>query len=219
MTETLNEQLSCFLDGELPEAETTLLLKRLDRDEELKGTLSRYSLIGSVLRADGDLSAAHHVAARVSAAIQVEPALGPRSGLRWIQPLAGLAVAASVAAATVVLLPLWSGGAVVTGSEALVANVPAAVTALEPEGEIVPVSVAEVVADDPGYTTPPAPLGAPSSLPPAQLASYLVAHSVYTSPLAARSMVTSVVVDAREPEAPPAAAQAPVEPSREDASR
>ena len=44
MTNTVKEQLSAFLDGELPEAETTLLLKRLERDDELKGTLSRYSL-------------------------------------------------------------------------------------------------------------------------------------------------------------------------------
>ena len=75
MTETLNEQLSCFLDGELPEAETTLLLKRLERDEELKGTLSRYSLIGTVLRAKGDVPAARNVAARVRAVVSREPAL------------------------------------------------------------------------------------------------------------------------------------------------
>ncbi len=32
MTDRIKEQLSAFLDGELPEAETTLLLKRLERD-------------------------------------------------------------------------------------------------------------------------------------------------------------------------------------------
>jgi len=50
MTERIKEQLSAFLDGELPEPESALLLKRLERDDELRGALSRYSLIGAVLR-------------------------------------------------------------------------------------------------------------------------------------------------------------------------
>ena len=74
MTDRIKEQLSTFLDGELPEPETALLLKRLERDDELRGALSRYSLIGAVLRGDGDVPAARQVAARVSAAIAREPA-------------------------------------------------------------------------------------------------------------------------------------------------
>ena len=88
MTETLKEQLSCFLDGELPEAETTLLLKRLERDEELKSTLSRYSLIGTVLRTDGDVPAARNVAARVREVVSREP-LPNGAGARWLRPVAG----------------------------------------------------------------------------------------------------------------------------------
>lgn len=205
MTDTLKEQLSAFLDGELPEAETTLLLKRLERDDDLKGTLSRYSLIGSMLRAEGDVSAAHHVAARVSAAIQMEPTLrhGAIAGSRWLKPAAGLAVAAGVAAATVVLLPLWAGGGVMPDAGGVAATAstgaPVTVASLAPESEIVPVSIA-TDEPDPAYTTPPAPAGG-ANLPPAQLASYLVAHSVYNSPLSARNMVTAVVVDTPEPEA------------------
>ena len=74
MTERIKEQLSAFLDGELPEPESALLLKRLERDDDLRGALSRYSLIGAVLRSDGDVPAARQVAARVSAAIAREPA-------------------------------------------------------------------------------------------------------------------------------------------------
>ena len=69
MTERIKEQLSAFLDGELPEPESALLLKRLERDDDLRGALSRYSLIGAVMRSDGDMPAARQVAARVSAAI------------------------------------------------------------------------------------------------------------------------------------------------------
>jgi len=73
MTDRIKEQLSAFLDGELPDPESALLLKRLERDDELRGALSRYSLIGAVLRSDGDVPAARQVAARVSAAIAKEP--------------------------------------------------------------------------------------------------------------------------------------------------
>ena len=58
MSERIKEQLSAFLDGELPEPESALLLKRLERDDDLRGALSRYSLIGAVLRSDGDVPAA-----------------------------------------------------------------------------------------------------------------------------------------------------------------
>jgi sigma-E factor negative regulatory protein RseA len=109
MTDTIKEQLSAFLDGELPEAETTLLLKRLDRDDDLKGTLSRYSLIGAALRADGEVTAARHVASRVRAAIAIEPALPTTPArdfaARWLRPVAGLGIAAGVAAATLLVMP------------------------------------------------------------------------------------------------------------------
>src|ERR687897_957485 len=49
---------------------------RLAIDDDLRGALSRYSLIGAVLRSDGDVPAARQVAARVSAAIAREPARG-----------------------------------------------------------------------------------------------------------------------------------------------
>ncbi|MGA0027689.1 MAG: sigma-E factor negative regulatory protein, partial [Steroidobacteraceae bacterium] len=64
MTETIKEQLSAFLDGELPEAETTLLLKRLERDDDLRATLSRYSLIGAVMRQDDEVLAGTALASR-----------------------------------------------------------------------------------------------------------------------------------------------------------
>ena len=195
MTDTLKEQLSAFLDGELPEAETTLLLKRLERDDELKGTLSRYSLIGAVMRSDGDMPAARHVAARVSAALAREPSLAAAGVRRWLQPAAGLAIAASVALAVVLLLPQWPGGgnagpATIAAVEPMTqASSPATP---DPATEALPVVVAAYDEPAEAYTTPPAPAEAAGGLPPAQLASYLVAHSEYTLPLARRSVVTMV---------------------------
>lgn len=189
MTDTVKEQLSAFLDGELPEAETTLLLKRLDRDDDLKGTLSRYSLIGAVMRSEGDVPAARHVAARVSAALADEPSFGAPAGRRWIRPAAGLAVAASVALATVLLLPQWMGSAQDDGAAMTAAVGPLA----GPAAEVVPVVLAGA-ADEPvvTYTTPPAPAEPAGALPSAQLAAYLVAHSEYTLPLSRRSVVTTL---------------------------
>jgi sigma-E factor negative regulatory protein RseA len=202
MTDTIKEQLSAFLDGELPEAETTLLLKRLERDDDLRGALSRYSLIGAVLRTDGDVPAARYVAARVSAAIAREPSLEkarsrPAGPARWIRPMAGLAVAASVAMATIVLLPQWLGGdpqGVVVASTGTTAETTAGDAVLA-NTQVVPVAATVVDEPAPSYTTPQAPPEAAVPLTSTQLASYLVAHSEYTSPLARSSIVTGTVTE------------------------
>lgn len=201
MTDTIKEQLSAFLDGELPEAETTLLLKRLGRDDDLKGTLSRYSLIGAALRAEGEVSAARHVASRVRAAIAVEPTLPAVpvgvAAARWLRPLAGLGVAAGVAAATLLVMPQVTPGTAAAppqvALEAAPLAAPAAATLAMPAADVPP----------PSYTTPPAPAGAASLAAP-QLAAYLVAHSEFTSPLARR---TVIVAPAAENPPPAAAAE------------
>lgn len=189
MTDRIKEQLSTFLDGELPDAETALLLKRLERDDDLRGALSRYSLIGAVLRNDGDVPAARQVAARVSAAIAREPAQdgsgialpGRRALLR---SAAGLAVAAGVAAAALLLVQQAPLQVAEVPEEQLAAQVA--------ESPIVPVSpVDEEDLADP-YVTPPA-TDIPGSIPPAQFANYLVAHYGYASPLVRRSVGAGLI--------------------------
>jgi sigma-E factor negative regulatory protein RseA len=215
MTDTIKEQLSAFLDGELPEAETTLLLKRLGRDDELKGTLSRYSLIGAALRADGEVSAARHVANRVRAAIAIEPALPPaRIAVgRWLRPLGGLGVAAGVAAATLLVMPQWTPGTTAAApAQVALEAVPVAAPAL---------ATLEAPAVDeplPSYTTPPAPV-AGNALGGAQLAAYLVAHSEFTSPLSRRTVIVASPAAQAETPAAPADAAAPAPQVGEDASR
>jgi len=49
---TIEEQLSAFLDGELRKEELELLVRRLERDNQYRATLARYSLIGNVVRKD-----------------------------------------------------------------------------------------------------------------------------------------------------------------------
>jgi len=203
MTDRIKEQLSAFLDGELPEPESALLLKRLERDDELRGALSRYSLIGAVLRSDGDVPAARQVAARVSAAIAREPAPGSFAR-RWrgrralARSLAGLGVAASVATGAVMLAPTL-------GTQ--LASEPAAVVAQQAEAPVLPVSAIGAAGEDadPTYTTPPA-ADAAGDLPPAELANYLVAHYGYASPLVRRSVVAGLIAEPVVPDPVEAAA-------------
>jgi len=191
MTDRIKEQLSTFLDGELPEPETALLLKRLERDDDLRGALSRYSLIGAVLRGDGDVPAARQVAARVNAAIAREPArvaslpgLPGRDAL--LRSAAGLAVAAGVAFGAVMLVQQVDGSRSPETAGAVIAQ------AAEPP--IVPVADIAEPGDEPAgsYVTPPATDG-PGGLPQAELANYLVTHYGYASPLVRRSVGAGLI--------------------------
>src|ERR1700728_1313793 len=109
MSEQIREQVSAFLDGELPGSETELLLKRLTRDPELRQSFGRYALIGETLRGGSGASLSLTFAARVNRAINGEPAAPALPAartrpLRWWKPIAGTAVAAGVAAVAVVAL-------------------------------------------------------------------------------------------------------------------
>src|ERR1700688_1215179 len=122
MNEELDSQLSAMFDDELPAAECELLARRLSRDEQLKARWGRYAVIGATIRAERGVRLNAALARNVNAAILAEPALGgagaapqraPLSSWRWRQGVAGLAVAASVAAVSPLLLrgpaPLATG--------------------------------------------------------------------------------------------------------------
>jgi sigma-E factor negative regulatory protein RseA len=193
MTDTVKEQLSALLDGELPDNETELLLKRMARDPEHGRTLSRYSLIGAALRTDGQIPAARQVAARVSAALAREPALRSAGGLaRWVRPAAGLSVAA--------LAVMFGAGPAQVAEDRLAPLALAAVDDLQPL-VLAPPSAAAVPAIPttslPRYTTPPAVVGDNLGLSEARLANYLIAHADYAAPLAPRNLVSALVAGDR----------------------
>src|ERR1700722_2338556 len=113
MSEQIREQVSAFLDGELPSSETELLLKRLTRDAVLRESFGRYALIGEALRCAGHggerSPLSRGFAAGVNAAIDGEAVPATPLTLdvrapRWWRPVAGAAVAAGVAAVAVVAL-------------------------------------------------------------------------------------------------------------------
>src|SRR3984885_7892563 len=102
MSEQIREQVSAFLDGELPNTETELLLKRLTRDGELRESFGRYALIGEAGRGAGPHILTRGFASRVNVAIDGEPGVAVRAAasprvIRWWRPFAGVTVAAGVA--------------------------------------------------------------------------------------------------------------------------
>jgi sigma-E factor negative regulatory protein RseA len=108
MTANAHEQLSALLDGELPEAEVAMAVRRVTRDEAMRATALRYSLIGDALRDELPAGRPADLVARVSAALDAEPAaaaVAPKRFRNVARYGAGLAVAASVALVALVALP------------------------------------------------------------------------------------------------------------------
>lgn len=199
MSDILNEQLSALLDGELPPEETTLLLKRLGREAELAQRLTRYRLCGDVLRGERAQPRADFTM-RVSAAIAAEPPLAPPraagrrpGGVRWLAPLAGLAVAASVAVVAVLVLRLSPGAG---SPQPLADTSPAQPASVAPAGHSsrsVP-RYPQGTGEPESYVTPSVRprLGV---IPEGTLANYVVAHSQVSAPLAGRSVLIHLVAD------------------------
>jgi sigma-E factor negative regulatory protein RseA len=186
MSEQIREQVSAFLDGELPNSETELLLKRLARDGELRESFGGYALIGEALRGPGPLMA-RGFAARVNFAIDGEPL--PANGHsaqvrapRWWRPLAGAAVAAGVAVVAVVALQQRAVAPTLRPGTPLAAqNAPA-------------VAAPEAIS----YTVPAASPVAPAAMPPARLTNYVFAHSRYSSGLDQRGVLADMLIEADE---------------------
>jgi len=190
MNEELDSQLSAMFDDELPEAECQLLARRLSRDEALKARWRRYAVIGAAVRAERGVRLETNLAQRVNAVISAEPALtatavvageGRRAGgFRWWQPLAGGAIAAGVAAMSV----LWIRGQAPVGGETFVAQnaAPEAIVAqAQPETGVPDSYVVPTVVE-------------PRSLvPTAELANYVVAHSEFSSPVTRRNLLSALV--------------------------
>ncbi|HYL02018.1 MAG TPA: sigma-E factor negative regulatory protein [Steroidobacteraceae bacterium] len=191
MNEELDSQLSAMFDDELPSEECELLARRLSRDGELKSRWGRYAVIGAAIRAERGVRLNARVAGRVSARVRSEPELGAqaasaRHARRWWRPLAGAAVAASVATVSI----LW------LRAQGLAPEAPLAANALgAPASHVAAPSVALAPAILPSaadsYVVPPAPHGPVALVPTPELANYVVAHSMFSSPVARRNLLAA----------------------------
>src|ERR1700678_498496 len=219
MSEQIREQVSAFLDGELPSSETELLLKRLSRDGELRESFGRYALIGEAVRGGTHSLMTKGFAGRVNLAIDGEPIPAnehapPSRSPRWWRPFAGAAVAAGVTAVAVVALqhragaPGWRSGAVVAVQSAAVRAQPS----LLAQNVVLPQGALQTPREAISYTVPPVSPATPAAIPQARLTNYVFAHSRYSSGLDQRGVLADLLIEAEEQQPASHEAPAPVVP-------
>ena len=235
MSEQILEQVSAFLDGELPNAETELLLKRLTRDAELRESFGRYAMIGEALRGQGSHILAGGFASRVNLAIDGEPSQVAAHAQqtrvsRWWRPLAGVTVAAGVAAVAIVALQQRAISPGLPGTSALTAQSNAVTSqgnaasgqnnaamaqnnaATAQSGRVAPNILAAQNASLQGgggprealsYTVPASPADAPLGVASARLTNYVFAHSKYSLGLGQRSVLADLLIEEDESQLSP----------------
>jgi sigma-E factor negative regulatory protein RseA len=200
MSEQIREQVSAFLDGELPNSETELLLKRLTRDPELRESFGRYALIGESLRGASGARLSHGFTSKVNRAIDGEPVTSPNPLpssnrlVNWWRPFAGAGIAAGVAAIAVIALQQRA----------------------VPTLASLPVQTVAAAKEPLSYTVPAPVAASPTALPAARLTNYVFAHSKYSSGMGQSNVLTGWLAESDD-EAEAAANAVPTEAVTTDA--
>ena len=106
MNEALKMQISAFIDGELPENEAELLIRRLNQDVLMRQQVARYLAIGRYIRRDAEVPGMDGLRSRIASALGEDSVsaapLDVRQKSRFLKPTLGFAVAASVAVLAVI---------------------------------------------------------------------------------------------------------------------
>lgn len=178
MTMNAQEQLSALLDGELPETEVPMALRRMTRDPALRDATLRYSLIGDAMRGELPRGRPAGLVERVRAELEGSPALvAARQPRQWGRLAGGFAVAASVAMVALVALP---------GREAP-----------EPLPAISAADVASPVPEQRAVMPPVYTRAAGGG--PDRLTRYYVNHSEYAPAVSGRGTLTRIIIIQPEP--------------------
>jgi len=235
MSEQIREQVSAFLDGELPDSETELLLKRLTRDGELRESFGRYSLIGEALRGATSDRVTKGFAAGVNLAIDGEPVqvaahVREIRASNWWRPLTGVGIAAGVATVAIVALQQRAIGPNVPGAAPVAAQYitappnAAAPNAAAPSAPASTMTAQNVVTPNPSaahealsYTVPATPAELPAQVAHARLTNYVFAHSRYSSGLGQRGVLADLLIEDDDPAA--AVSERPAPPLRNPDAR
>jgi sigma-E factor negative regulatory protein RseA len=214
MSEQIREQVSAFLDGELPSSETELLLKRLTRDADLRGSFGRYAVIGEACRGTKNIDLRVDLCARVNRELDGDAAaygakFAAVSRSHWWRPVAGATVAAGVAVVAVFALqqrthpPALASTPVVSASSLTASN-----NARRPSIAIAASSLVTApginaagsgTREPVSYTTPNALSEQNGSIATARLTNYVFAHSKYPSLLGQRDVLTDLIVESDDP--------------------
>ena len=178
MNDALKMQISAFVDGELPENESELLLRRLSQDAALRSQVDQYLRIGRLIRREREVPGMHMLRSRIATALGEQPgetkAKVEPASRRLLKPAAGFAVAASVAVMALVglrqsELPDASG---ITEAGALASQSRSGAPA--------------------GYTEP-LPEDALSGRPSDMLTQYYLSHGATSADLGANGILTRLV--------------------------
>lgn len=111
MTEKYAEKISMLMDDELLDHEAVNLIQGIEHDEWLKQCWERYHLISDALKNNLPNVIKHDLAKKLSRALESEQTfrlthLKPQRSSRYLRPAVGLALAASVAVAAFLIVPL-----------------------------------------------------------------------------------------------------------------
>ncbi|HVC01549.1 MAG TPA: sigma-E factor negative regulatory protein [Steroidobacteraceae bacterium] len=217
MSEQIREQISAFLDGELPRAQTELLLRRLTREAHLRECFGRYALIGEASRAAGGAPLSPGFAARINRAIEAQAPLAggvqlrPRRAWLWRHAASG-AVAAGVAVLAVLGLQQRADTPTImsaSGGRAPLTAARAAGVVAGSSGAAAGAVLAKADHEALSYTVPTTLAQTPAALAPARLTNYVFAHSEYTSFLGQRNLLSGLIAEPAATFPPAASALAP----------
>ena len=209
-------QLSALFDGELPETQAELVIRRALKDPQLRSTWGRYALIGAALR-DEPLAVRSRlrddVASRVRARLSVDSEAthtavvrtdtdSQRGSSMFARGAWGMAIAAGVAAVSLLVLRAQLPDSAAPLQVAAVVA-PATAARAAPVNEVIITSpevgqVAAVMGALPSYTTPVdnSPAGQRVSAP---LVNYVVAHSEVSASAVRFSPLSSVMSASYDP--------------------
>ena len=114
MNDAIRMQISAFVDGELPDAEADLLLRRMSQDANLRKQAAEFLEIGRAMRGELGVPGVERLQERIGAALDDRPLVDDEvsqtsTAGRSIRPLLGVAVAASVALIAIFGLQLRPG--------------------------------------------------------------------------------------------------------------
>ena len=108
-------QVSAFVDGELPENEAELLVRRLSQDAVLRQQVAEYLAIGRIMRGEYSAQGSDVLRERIAAELDERPlqdaadSVAVEKSSRYVRPLAGFAIAASVALIAIIGLRQTAG--------------------------------------------------------------------------------------------------------------
>jgi negative regulator of sigma E activity len=194
MNDQFHEQTSLFVDDELTAEECEFFVRRLQRDPDSRGRLVRYQLIGAALRGELKTTDPDVLRRRLQAAMDgvgASQSARPRRErvgyARFFKPALGLAIAASVTVAA--LLMLRTSG-MNGASEAPISGIASLETSADGLGE-----------QGASYVVPPGIDPRRLASPPVRLTNYMMQHGEYASRLS-RTSVHSNVVSTGQPDMP-----------------